>query len=95
MERVRTLIEKLQQQIAENASADNLLITVQMLQSELYKETRNTPQLNKGKVTVIMPGNSFAGNNNPIETHSKNITEPIKEEEKIIEVLKVDEKEIE
>lgn len=95
MERVRTLIEKLQQQIAGNASADSLLVTVQMLQSELVKETGNSPQLNKGKIAVMMPGNSFAHGNNQKENYLKHTPEPIKEEEKIIEVLKVDEKEIE
>src|SRR5205085_6845585 len=89
------LIEKLQQQITDNASADNLLVTVQMLQSELMKQAGSSPQVNKGKVTVMMPGNSFAPGNNQKENFLKHTPEPVKEEEKIIEVLKVDEKEIE
>ena len=36
MERVVTLSNKLQEQLAQNASIDQLLITVEMLQSELY-----------------------------------------------------------
>src|SRR5438045_5577303 len=91
MERVRTLIEKLQKQITDNASADNLLVTVQMLQSELMKQAGNSPQVNKGKVTVMMPGNSFAPGNDRKENFLKHTPEPVKEEEKIIEVLKVDE----
>lgn len=91
MERVRTLIEKLQQQIAENASAESLLVTVQMLQSELVQQKRNNLSVNKGKVSVMMPGTS--GRNDQYQ-YSKQKEEP-QQEEKIIEVLKVDEKEIE
>ncbi len=93
MERVKTLIEKLQQQIDGNASADKLLLTVQMLQSELLQQKGNATT-NKGKVTVMMPGNRVVENN--IEKNTlKRGEEPVKQEDKIIEVLKVDEKEIE
>jgi hypothetical protein len=87
MERVKTLIEKLQQQIAENASADKLLITVQMLQSELLQQKGKAEV--KGKVMVMMPGATMQG-----RPGIKQKEETV-EEEKIIEVLKVDEKEIE
>lgn len=92
MERVHTLIEKLQQQIAENAPVDKLLVTVQMLQSELLHHTGNGLSLNKGKVAVMMPGNS---DSNQALAYNASPVEPIPQEEKIIEVLKVDEKEIE
>jgi len=93
MERVHTLIEKLQLQIAEKATRDNLLVTVQMLQGELLQQKSNSATINKGKVAVIMPGNvnSFNQDNN----NGKQIEIPVPQEEKIIEVLKVDEKEIE
>jgi hypothetical protein len=92
MERVRTLIEKLQQQLAENASADNLLITVQMLQVELLQQKGNNTSATNGKVAVLMP----AANNNYRERPSvKQTKDAPQQEEKIIEVLKVDEKEIE
>lgn len=90
MERVRTLIEKLQQQVAENASADSILATVQMLQCELIQLKGNNVSITKGKVAVIMP---MPPNNN-LPTFGKPL-EPVPQEEKIIEVLKVDEKEIE
>ncbi len=93
MERVRTLIEKLQQQIAENASADKLLVTVQMLQKELQQQKSSDTSINKGKVAVMMP--AFANNNYQQQPYAKQIDEPVAQEEKIIEVLKVDEKEIE
>ena len=92
MERVRTLIEKLQQQIAENASADNLFITVQMLQQELIRQKGNAIPISIGKVAVLMP----AANNSYREQPSIQQTDtPPLQEEKIIVVLKVDEKEIE
>ena len=93
MERVKTLIEKLQQQVDDNAPADKLLMTVQMLQSELLQQ-KSSDVVNKGKVTVMMPGNRAAGNYDQKDT-LKHEHETIREEDKIIEVLKVDEKEIE
>jgi hypothetical protein len=93
MERVHTLIEKLQQQIAEKLSVDKLLVTVQMLQSELLQQQGTTTITNKGKVTVMMPGS--LANDNPFQAYSGQIDQVVKQEEKIIEVLKVDEKEIE
>ena len=89
MERVRTLIEKLQQQLADNAPADSLLITVQMLQVELLQQKSNGVSISSGKVAVVMPGT-----NNYREQPAVKQKE-IPQEEKIIEVLQVDEKEIE
>lgn len=93
MERVYTLIEKLQQQLAENASADKLLITVQMIQAELLPQNGEFTSVNKGRVAVMMPTSSY--NNSPDHSYPKQIEQPLKQEEKILEVLKVDEKEIE
>jgi len=67
------------------------LVTVQMLQSELLQQKGNNASVNKGKVSVMMPGTS--GNNDRYQYSKQG--EPIEQEEKIIEVLKVDEKEIE
>ncbi|MDB5199867.1 MAG: hypothetical protein JWO92_1830 [Chitinophagaceae bacterium] len=93
MDRVHTLIEKLQQQIAENATADKLLVTVQMLQSELLQQKGDNTSVSKGKVAVMMPGAS--NNNYQNQPYTKQTEQPVEQEEKIIEVLKVDEKEIE
>ena len=86
MERVKTLIEKLQQQIADNASPDNLLVTVQMLQSELQHQ--GAKAVNKGKVMVMFPAGDSRN-----QAYGREATVP--QEEKIIEILQVDEKEIE
>ena len=91
MERVSTLIKKLQRQLDENASAQMLLHTVQMLQAELQSKTATKKEVSQGKASVIMPLSystfqpGITSNNLP-----SNISE-----EKVIEVLQVDEKAIE
>ncbi len=91
MERVSTLIKKLQRQLAENASAQSLLHTVQMLQAELQSQSEIKKEVNQDKVSVIMPMsfNVFQAGVTDVHSHA-NISE-----EKVIEVLQVDEKEIE
>ena len=91
MERVSTLIKKLQRQLDENASAQMLLHTVQMLQAELQSQSEIKKEVNQDKVSVIMPMSFNVFQAGVTDTHSHaNISE-----EKVIEVLQVDEKEIE
>ncbi len=81
MQRVDTLIKKLQDQFAAKAPASQLLLTVQMLEVELY-------QLQ----SAAAPGISSTINIDIPQT----ILPPAKrEEEKVVEVLLVDEAEIE
>src|SRR5450432_2388678 len=98
MERVSTLIQKLQQQLNQNANAEQLLLTVQMLYAELISAKPDTSQLNSDKVVVIMPRVLYPATGNNIN-HNKENAPPggpeIAAEDKIIEVLQVDEKEIE
>ena len=91
MERVETLIKKLQEQFAQGATTDQLLLTVQMLQAELlHLQQNNAPILQQESVAVTV-SNQF----NPVEAALKNnITEPVKEE-RTVEILQVDEAEIE
>ncbi|MGF2412473.1 hypothetical protein [Ferruginibacter sp.] len=77
MQRVDTLIKKLQEQFAANAPASQLLFTVQMLQVEL------------SQLQSAAPGNSAAINVDIPQTIAK------REEEKIVQVLQVDEAELE
>lgn len=87
MERVSTLLKKLQKQLDENSSAQEMLHTAQILQAELMTHLEKTPNPKFDKVSVMMP---LAFN---IKTE---ITKDGKgSEEKVIEVLQVDEKEIE
>lgn len=87
MERVETLLKKLQDQFAEKAPPAQLLLTVQMLQAELLhlQADHSLPFQNDNVAVVVSPvgdpKNQPEKNNIP--------------EEKIVEVLKVDEAEIE
>jgi hypothetical protein len=89
MERVVTLSNKLQEQLAQNASIDQLLITVEMLQSELYhyrliqpkKESSSTVAVNIASLEK-RPSISVSEASNKVQ-------------EKTLEVLHVDEAEME
>jgi hypothetical protein len=82
MERVETLLQKLQQQFTDGASPAQLLLTVQMMQHELQHLQSTEPT--KQSVSVSMP----------ITTPAAPKPEVI-EEEKTVEVLQVNEEEIE
>lgn len=90
MERVETLLQKLQQQFNNGASAEQLLQTVQMLHHQLIFLQANKPVAAKGSVIVSMPLQTIGvQRDNAVELEK---TPAI--EEKIIEVLQVDEKEV-
>ena len=87
MERVETLCNRLLEQLALKASPDALLMTVQMLQSELlHLKATGQPEAILSAVAIDVPvafemtGEMLTNNN---------------DEEKIIEVLQVDEAEVE
>ena len=81
MQRVDTLIKKLQEQFAANATAGQLLLTAQMLQAELSHTQANGAAENSGGISVDIP--------QIIAPAAK------QEEEKTVEVLQVDEAAIE
>ena len=87
MDRVSTLLKKLQKQLDGNSSAREMLQTVQILQSELIKNIETKPGFRSEKISVLMPI-SF----NIVEI--ENITTSAGEE-KIVKVLQIDEKDIE
>ncbi|MBP6025190.1 hypothetical protein [Ferruginibacter sp.] len=81
MERVETLIKKLQEQFAANVPANQLLLTVQMLETELSHLNSNALPQNSSIINVDIP---------------QTILPAVKpEDEKTVEVLQVDEAEIE
>ena len=86
MDRVSTLLKKLQNQLDENSSAREMLQTVQFLQAELIKKVEKKQDVVNEKIAVLMPVNF-----NLIEIEKNTATG----EEKIVEVLQVDEKDIE
>ena len=92
MERVETLLQKLQDQFAKGEAPAKLLLTVQMLQHELAHLQSHSPSNGKEVIAVSMPVNTIAP---AAETPVEKTPEKSVEEEKIIEVLQVDEAEIE
>ena len=97
MERVETLLQKLQEQFTKGDPPAKLLLTVQMLQHELSHLQASAPANGKEVIAVSMPVNA---NISPLEMPMEvppveKAPEPPIEEEKIIQVLQVDEAEIE
>ncbi|MBK7885405.1 MAG: hypothetical protein IPJ81_17670 [Chitinophagaceae bacterium] len=87
MERVGTLLDKLQQQLVNHAPANELLLTVQILQSELFHLQGGISFIKKQSVAIEMPYSTAtcSAHNTPVENSS----------EKIVEILQIDEAEIE
>lgn len=88
MDRVETLLQKLQQQFKDEASPAQLLLTVQMMQHELM-HLQTTTGISES-VAVSMPVGVFT----PEPAPEKAIVAPV-EEERTVEVLQVNEEEIE
>ena len=56
MERIQILISKLQEQVAQNSSPSQMLVTVQMLQNEIYQlQVNGNHTLGTSKVAVMLP----------------------------------------
>ncbi len=98
MNRVQTLIQLLQQQFEKKEPNDTLLETVQMLQAELVSGKSQNTSTPQGKVVVILPVTHIV--NNPVNGVSGDSLDQKPEpaiplQEKDIQILHVDEKEIE
>ena len=91
MERVDTLLKKLQNQFTQNASVEQLLLTVQMLQAELlHLQHQNQAVLNSEMAAVnVSPLNSFIHEPIPIQSNIEGI-----KVERTVEMLQVDEAEL-
>ncbi len=88
MDRVVTLSNKIQEQLAQQASIDQLLVTVQMLQSELMHKKQMQPKPDMASAVSIQIA--------PIDNTDPYQEEPLQEpEEKTVELLQVDETEVE
>ncbi len=91
MERVETLLKKLQEQFAQNASASQLLLTVQMLEAELQQLSAGDASASPGSVAITVSQNTYMNNSaQKVEENKEALVE-----EKTVEVLQVDEAEIE
>lgn len=97
MERVETLVQKLQEQLKQGATPAKLLLTVQMLQYELAHLQAAAPAVDKAPVVVSMPVNVSIPHQQqePAVEQAPALPEAPVEEEKIIQVLQVDEAELE
>jgi len=68
MERIAGLINKLQEQFNQKADARQMLITVQLLQSELSRYPNGSQQtLGTSRVSVTLPGSMNTGGYNPAD----------------------------
>jgi hypothetical protein len=94
MERVETLLHKLQQQFTDKATASELLLTVQMLQNELMFLKGEEPAI-VGQQAAIVMSMPFQGLNKSPEAAVLPSKASEVEEAKTVEVLQVDEAEIE
>lgn len=89
MDRVSTLLKKLQKQFDENSPAEAMLQTTQILQAELLKKVNQDATVSTTtRISVLMPQVIF---DQKITFSDENVTS----EEKVLKVLQVDEKEIE
>ena len=88
MDRVETLCKKLQEQLSQNAGADQLLLTVQMLQSELlHIKSSQQPSVEPQVAAINIPSN--------FEMLAPEKVEERTTAEKTVLVLEVDEAEVE
>lgn len=55
MERIQALIDRLNQEAEQGADTNQLLATVQLLQSELLNQQQQSKRLGTSKVAVVMP----------------------------------------
>jgi len=90
MERVGTLLQKLQHQYNSGASAEQLLLTVQMLQHELTHLQSNKSGISAEAVAISMPLHIIT----PQAPVAIDLEEKPIVEEKTIEVLQIDEAEV-
>jgi hypothetical protein len=91
MERVKTLTNKLQEQLAQNAGPDQLLMTVEMLRSELEHLKLIQPKKEDSQ-TVAISVAPVANDKPALPAAAEETSAP---EEKTVEVLQVDEAEVE
>ncbi len=90
MERVETLCNLLTEKLANKASADEMLITVRMLESELLHIKKTTPPSAATENAAIKISKSAES-----ESTDNNADTPAAPEEKTVEVLQVNEADIE
>lgn len=80
MERLALLIGKLNEQFAQNADPFQLLVTTQLIETELVQMSTSTHRtVNSSKVAVVMPANGHSYQNRQIVEEIKQVIEEVKE----------------
>jgi hypothetical protein len=97
MERVETLLQKLQEQFDRKAEINQMLLTVQQLQAELLHLQNGHGPAAGTSVSVVMPLQQIPVQPEPrvVPAAGPLVTPVVEAEEKIVEMLLVDEAEIE
>jgi hypothetical protein len=81
MERIQTLINKLKEQFEQNATPDQLLVTVQLLHNELAQlQYGKSQSLGTAKVSVVLPGSMNTYSSTP--DYEKYAPKPVENSEK-------------
>ena len=83
MERIQTLINRLQEQVRQNADVSQMQMTLQLLQSELNQQQKTSARtLGTSKVSVVLP--------TPVAIAPVSITKKeVEEEQEVISVPKI------
>src|SRR6188508_950357 len=83
MERIQTLINRLQEQVRQNADVSQMQMTIQLLQSELNQLQKTSARtLGTSKVSVVLP--------TPVAIAPASITrKEVEEEQEVISVPKI------
>ena len=83
MERIQTLINRLQEQVRQNADVSQMQMTIQLLQSELNQLQKTSARtLGASKVSVVLP--------TPVAIAPASITrKEVEEEQEVISVPKI------
>lgn len=89
MERVSTLLKKLQQQLEDKAPAQTMMQTVELIRAELSSHIKKSPLPQENKVSILMPITFI--NTSQIEITEENLPT----ESKIVSVLEINPKEVE
>ena len=86
MERIQTLINRLQEQVRQNADVGQMQLTLQLLQAELNQVQKASARtLGTSKVAVVMPTRVAVATTPVITQEIKNeIKEVVKEEEPVV-----------
>lgn len=78
MERIRALINKLNEQSEQDANISGMMVTVQLIQAELTQLSSSAPQqMSTSKVAVLLPSSNKISFTNTINTDKESLAAPV------------------